>query len=230
MGCVAISVKLGPVRRLPDRTAATYGSNQKKKSVLESNERKTDADFDAADIVRRIHAGDTSAESEFFNRYTKSLMYVLQQRVRNRQQAEDIHQEAFRVVLERLRSKSLEDPQGLSAYLHRTAINLHIGEIRKSARRQTYADSELIDRQADDAADQVGSLMRQQANSAIRELIGKLKTPRDREMLRRFYLLDQEKSVVCQALGLTSRHFDRVIARARKRFRELVESQAGRGA
>lgn len=197
---------------------------------MDSNERSTGSDFDPVDIVRRIYAGDTRGETDFFNHYTTGLMYVLRQRVQDPQQAEDLHQEAFRIVLERLRSKGLDDPSRLSAYLHRTAINLHIGEIRKSSRRQTYADSELIDRQADDTADPLGTAIREEADHAIRELITQLNTSRDREMLQRFYLLDQEKSVVCQALGLTSRHFDRVIARARSRFRELIESRAGIGA
>jgi hypothetical protein len=46
---------------------------------------------------------------------------------------------------------------------------------------------------------------------------------RDRELLRRFYLNDESRDRICQDLELTSEHFNRVIFRARNRFRELLE-------
>ena len=39
----------------------------------------------------------------------------------------------------------------------------------------------------------------------------------------RFYLDDEDKDAICRALGLSYEHFNRVIFRARNRFRELLE-------
>jgi len=53
---------------------------------------------------------------------------------------------------------------------------------------------------------------------------------RDRELLVRFYLNDEEKDAICQELNLSQEHFNRVIFRARNRFRELLEQRGfGRG-
>ena len=46
---------------------------------------------------------------------------------------------------------------------------------------------------------------------------------RDRELLMRFYLNDEAKEQICQELKLSREHFNRVIFRARGRFRELLE-------
>jgi RNA polymerase sigma-70 factor, ECF subfamily len=46
---------------------------------------------------------------------------------------------------------------------------------------------------------------------------------RDREILVRFYLDDEERETICRELGLSEEHFNRVIFRARNRFRELLE-------
>jgi len=63
------------------------------------------------------------------------------------------------------------------------------------------------------------------ARSLLDGIIEQLVQPRDREILHRFYLLDQDKSRVCSALELSSVHFDRVLYRARKRIREIIDRQ-----
>jgi hypothetical protein len=50
-----------------------------------------------------------------------------------------------------------------------------------------------------------------------------LPTSRDREILIRFYLDEEDKDSICSSLRLSEAHFTRVIFRARNRFRELLE-------
>jgi DNA-directed RNA polymerase specialized sigma24 family protein len=50
---------------------------------------------------------------------------------------------------------------------------------------------------------------------------------RDRELLIRFYVHDQDKQKICRELGLKSLHFNRVLFRAKNRFRKLLEESAG---
>ena len=53
---------------------------------------------------------------------------------------------------------------------------------------------------------------------------------RDREILFRFYLAEDDKERICRDLGLTAVHFNRVLFRARERFRELYRKwTAARG-
>jgi RNA polymerase sigma-70 factor (ECF subfamily) len=48
---------------------------------------------------------------------------------------------------------------------------------------------------------------------------------RDRELLVRFYLHDEPKEELCRQYGLSDLHFNRVIFRARERFRDLLQSR-----
>jgi RNA polymerase sigma-70 factor (ECF subfamily) len=175
------------------------------------------------DLADRIRAGDKRAETELVRRYSRSIMALLRHRTGNVQQAEDLHQDTFFVVLQRLRTTGIDDPTRVSAFLHQTAINLLIGNSRRDARRKTQPDLDLIDVQPDTRADQLRALIRAEADGAIRAMIQELSTPRDRELLYRFYILQQEKSLICKAMTLSVERFDRVISRARKRFRELID-------
>jgi RNA polymerase sigma-70 factor (ECF subfamily) len=55
-----------------------------------------------------------------------------------------------------------------------------------------------------------------------------LPVPRDREVIKRFYLDEETKDAICQSLGLSPIHFDRVIFRARQRMRALMEAKGFR--
>lgn len=176
-------------------------------------------------LVDRIRQGDKAAESELVRRYSRPLMAMLRQRTGNIQRAEDLHQETFVIVLQRLRTRGIDDPALISAFLYKTAINLWIEDGRKEARRKTKPDTDLVLLEKDDSADQLAAMIRDEAGRAVRTMLHEMPNARDREVLQRFYLLQQEKPVVCQAMSLPSDHFDRVISRARQRFRELVEKK-----
>jgi RNA polymerase sigma-70 factor (ECF subfamily) len=57
----------------------------------------------------------------------------------------------------------------------------------------------------------------------VRRLIGELDTDRDRQILYRFYIAEEDKERICADLELSSLHFNRVLFRARQRFKELLE-------
>jgi RNA polymerase sigma-70 factor (ECF subfamily) len=55
-------------------------------------------------------------------------------------------------------------------------------------------------------------------------IMSEMPAERDRVVLTRFYLQEDDKDVICRDLGLSPLHFDKVIFRARKRMKELLES------
>ena len=66
------------------------------------------------------------------------------------------------------------------------------------------------------------NVSREQVRDAVGVLLAELGTPRDREILTRLYLRDEDKDDICDALGVDSTHFNRVLFRAKQRFRELL--------
>ncbi|MCI5105158.1 MAG: sigma-70 family RNA polymerase sigma factor [Pseudomonadales bacterium] len=176
-------------------------------------------------IVAAIYQGDRNAEEALVRKYGRALSYILGKRTGDSERAADLQQETFLVVIQKLRSKPLDDPSKLAAYLQSTAVNLFIGEIRKESRRKTSADSSLVEAMARSSEDSYQTLLRREAGAATRQLIEELKNDRDRQILKLYYLQDKDKLEICDELELSHRHFDRVISRARLRFKELIEDQ-----
>lgn len=177
----------------------------------------------ASDLVRRIAAGDDDAEHELVVRYSRGLTFLLQRLTGSPDLAEDLHQETFRIVLERLRRRPLDEPAGLAGFLRGTARNLVLAERRKHARRRTAGDDEALAEAVHPAPSQLSAVLLEEEAETVRQLIGELGTDRDRQLLLRFYVADEDKKTICADLGLDRLHFNRVVFRARQRFKEHFE-------
>ncbi|NBB92831.1 MAG: sigma-70 family RNA polymerase sigma factor [Gammaproteobacteria bacterium] len=182
----------------------------------------------AAELARRIRQGDRSAEEALARRYGPRIEFLLRRHVREPALAADLRQEALIVVIERLRDSGLDEPEKLAAFLHQTAVNLARGEARTYFRRNTHPDYDAIDRAATAEPLLADRLERSELARLVRELLGELTVERDRDILRRFYLREEDKESICASLELSPEHFDRVLYRARQRFRQILEARLGR--
>lgn len=177
----------------------------------------------ATGLVRRIAAGDAAAEGELVQRYSRGVLYLLRRQGVPPDLADDLHQETFRIVLERLRRRELDEPAGLAGFLRGTARNLVIAERRKTTRRRTDLDDGELERTVHPAPGQLSAVLLDEEAAIVQRLIGELPTDRDRQLLLRFYVGEEEKESICADLGLDSLHFNRVLFRARQRFKDLLE-------
>lgn len=154
------------------------------------------------------------------------VLYLLHREVLDPSLAEDLCNETFRIVLERLRRQPLKDPTKLDAYLAQTARNLATADRRKTTRRQTVTGEQTaIDDFADEVPDPGVDLDLQARARAVRRVLEEMPNVRDRQLLVRFYLDDEDKEFICRDLNLTGEHFNRVIYRARERFRVLLDTR-----
>lgn len=176
----------------------------------------------SADLVARIGRGERDAEQQMVRRYERGLLFLLKRRCGDPELALDLRQETFRIAIEKLRSTPLEEPERLAAYLRAVALNLLVANWRKDARRATTPDSDAVDVAVDHGSgpyDQVSDIELQRT---VRALLSELPTARDREILTRVYLDEEDKDSICRSLGVDGAHFHRVLFRARQRFRELL--------
>jgi RNA polymerase sigma-70 factor (ECF subfamily) len=181
----------------------------------------------AVEIVERIRRGDSVAEELLASRYGPKLEFILRRHVREPSLAADLRQEALIVVIERLRSDGLDEPAKLGAFLHQTAVNLARGEARTYFRRNTYPNAEAVDRAATREPLLSDRLEQEELAGLVRRLLDTLGQARDREILTRFYLHEEDKESICASLELSAAHFDRVLYRARQRFRQVLEERLG---
>jgi len=176
----------------------------------------------AADLVVRIGRGERDAEEALVRRYGEGLLYLLKRRTRDPELALDLRQDTFRVAIEKLRAAPIEQPERLAAYLRGVALNLLIAQQRKDSRRATSADTDAVELAADDRRGPFENVSSEQVRQAVGVLLAELPTRRDREILTRLYLRDEDKESICAALEVDSAHFNRVLFRAKQRFRELL--------
>lgn len=150
------------------------------------------------------------------------LRALILRRVRDPDVAADILQDAAVTTLEKLRSGAIAHPEKLGGYLYRVALN-HLKNHRRKD-RSTVSSPEGLEDLADSGDDgDCERIGRSQGYVAARQLLEEMPGARDREVLARYYLGDEDKTQICRDLGLSLKHFNRVIFRARNRFRELLE-------
>jgi RNA polymerase sigma-70 factor (ECF subfamily) len=178
-----------------------------------------------ADIVDRIAHGDRGAESEFVRRFERGVRALGRRHCRPGDPVvDDLVQDVLTGVIERLRAGAVRDASALPGYVQAAAVYASNAEYRQRRPTQSVAAiEELSDGdspQKQFAANQLGALLRQ--------VLAELPVARDREILTRFYLHEEDRDGICRALTIETGHFHRVLFRARERFRELLE-QSGFG-
>jgi RNA polymerase sigma-70 factor (ECF subfamily) len=136
---------------------------------------------------------------------------------------QDLVQETPWLVIQRLRGPGIDDPQRLAAFAAQTARNLAIASQRKLHRQKTDVDSDATALDIDPTQCVDGVVADVEAALAVRTLLRELPHPRDRLMLKRYYLDDHEKENICLELDLTEAAFNQALSRARRRFRQILE-------
>jgi RNA polymerase sigma factor (sigma-70 family) len=181
-------------------------------------------------IVAAALGGDKKAESRMLVALRPGVLAVLRFGAFHRWiDAEDLTQETLQVVVERVRARTIDDPRKVFAFAAATARNMALNAARKVLRQQTVVDSDLVDELAQNLEMEPSELSESDDRhlaEAVMAVLDELPTLRDRQLLIRFYLDGHDKQQLCREFGLSPKHFDRVLMRARGRLRTIIERQA----
>jgi RNA polymerase sigma-70 factor (ECF subfamily) len=159
-------------------------------------------------------------------RMRDGVLALLRIELRDRVLTEDLCNETFRIVLERVQRQPLEHPEKLASYVAQTARFVARTHLRNIRRRKTFTgQQDAIDEFGDEDLDPAAVTEAEARAKAVRQVLSEIPNVRDREVLVRVYLKDHDKEQVCLELGIDEAHFRRVIFRARERFRALLEKK-----
>ena len=181
-----------------------------------------------ADLVRRIIVGDVRAEEEVVRRYKDGVAIIIRRIVQSRSITEDLSQETFKKALEKIRHGDVREPERLSGFICSMAKNLALDYVRKEKKATKETGVEKPEQIPDPAPDQFDQLLRKERARIIRRVIDELKVKRDRELILRYFIAEQDKDQICAELGLTRGQFNGVIFRALKRYKELYLKLVGK--
>jgi len=171
------------------------------------------------ELVSQIQAGSGKAELHIYHRFAPGLKNLLNRKCSSPDIAEDVFQETWRVVLEKVRKGDLRQPDRLPAFVHQIARNQVVMYFRKhSDTQEAPDDNELVA----SGPNPQEAYEANQLQQFVRGIIENLDAPRDREILMRFYIREEDKDDICQDLQLTSQHFNRVIYRAKMRMKSYL--------
>ncbi len=192
-----------------------------------------------AELVSAIRGGEPQAEEELVVRYRRGVTIILRQYLGQGAEAEDLFQETFRLTLVKVRGGEVREPERLAGFVSALARNLAIQSMRRDQRRQTEPGLEpevsagagtsghpLARRMPES---QLERLLRGEAAELVRQVIGDLRTERDRQLLLRYYLAEEDSATIRADLALSRDHFYRVLHRAKQRYRKLYEKAVGAG-
>ena len=168
-----------------------------------------------------------AVSDKFIREHYAGLSALLQRRIGDPNVAAEILNEAVAKAIEHTRQGRVARPELLAGYVFRVALNLY-----RNYRREFDNRADL--RVASDDIQQLpasttnGDGLEAGVVREVRDIVQSLPTVRDREIVKRFYLDEEDKNDICQSLGLSPLHFDKVIFRARQRLRSLLEQRGFR--
>jgi RNA polymerase sigma-70 factor, ECF subfamily len=174
------------------------------------------------DFVSRIVAGDRQAEAELIDSYGRGVSIIIRRAGAAATIIDDLCQETFRIVLEKIRSGDIREPERLSGFIRSVAKNLVIEHFRRVARQERLTDNEeAIKRLTTSAPNQLERLLQKEKAGIVWRVLREMRNKRDIQVLLRYHLAEDTKEQICADLGLTSLQFNLVLHRARERYRQL---------
>ena len=179
-----------------------------------------DAYAEWVELVGRIRDGRTDGMAELYQLFSKGIRFYLCRQLGPQEIDDKVH-DTFVVVVQAIRKGELREPQRLMGFVRtivRRQVAAHIDRVVHSRREQTELDSGA--RVADPRGNPEEAAIFRQRNALIKKVLGEL-SQRDREILMRFYLLEQSQEQICTEMVLSETQFRLLKSRAKARFGEL---------
>lgn len=169
--------------------------------------------------IRKVLKGDTSAFGYFVDTYQDMGVTIAYRICGNRQDAEDIVQNAFVKAFHNLHSFRLSSK--FSTWFYRIVYNTAITESRSSVYNTEFVDYKVIESDVYSDYDTLIKIEEQERRKIINEALSKM--PKDEGVILTLYYLE-ENSVKDIALvtNLTETNVKVKLHRGRKRFAELL--------
>lgn len=176
---------------------------------------------DWAALVTRIQNDDSEAMAELYGIFAKGIRYFLLRNLGPEEIDDKVH-DCFVIVAQAIKNGDLREPERLMGYV-RTVVKRQIAasiDVAVQQRRSRVDFEESMFSMSDWRENPEHTVItRQRAEIARRVLNGVSR--RDRDILNRFYVLEQSQEQICADMGLSYNQFRLLKSRAKARFGEL---------
>jgi RNA polymerase sigma factor (sigma-70 family) len=172
------------------------------------------------DLVDRIRLSETDGMEELYLLFSKGIRFYLCRQLGPQELDDKVH-DTFVVVVQAIRRGELREPSRLMGFVRtivRRQVAAHIDRVVHTRRDQIDLDSTV--RLAAPEGNPEERAIFSERTHLINRVLGEL-SDRDREILTRFYLLEQSQDQICSEMALSETQFRLLKSRAKARFGEL---------
>jgi len=181
-------------------------SNQDDSSDLLTASQTFDDSSTWTNIVERIRDGDVAASEE---QYSKVLP-LLECSCRSRlvpDESEDRVQETYCAVLKAIQNGELRDPGKLLGFIRVIGHRHYCAYVkRREKSRSSQEGHRVFEASSRSRFDPEHDVLGKEKRAFARGVLAQL-TPREREVLERFYIREESSDWICKAMRLTSNQF-----------------------
>jgi RNA polymerase sigma factor (sigma-70 family) len=172
-------------------------------------------------LVSGIRDGDSAAMEQLYGIFAKGIRYFLLRNLGPDDLDDKVH-DCFVIVTQAIQNGDLREPERLMGYV-RTVVKRQIAAsidiaVQQRRTRANFEDSMFSVSDWRENPER-SVIARQRAEIARKVLNGVSR--RDREILNRFYVLEQSQERICADMGLSYNQFRLLKSRAKARFGEL---------
>ncbi len=180
-----------------------------------------------AHVVERIRDNDPSGMEELYQVFSKGVRYFLCRQLGPQDLDDKVH-DVFLIIAQAIRRGDLREPERLMGYVRtvvRRQVAAHIETAVHTRRNETDLESSppLTDRGHTPEEIAIARERHEIAQRMLNSI-----SPRDREILVRFYLQEQTQEQICREMKLTDTQFRLIKSRAKARFGELGKQRIAR--
>jgi RNA polymerase sigma-70 factor, ECF subfamily len=172
------------------------------------------------ELVEKIRRKDPDGLEELYRIFSRGVRFYLCRQLGPQDLDDRVH-DTFLVVAQAIQRGELREPDRLMGYVRtivRRQVAAQIEDNVLSRKQQFDLDWGLAVRDLGCNPEQAAI---RQENSHLAVGVLKSISPRDREVLIRFYLWEQPAEQICGAMGLTNTQFRLLKSRAKARFGQL---------
>jgi RNA polymerase sigma-70 factor (ECF subfamily) len=171
--------------------------------------------FDA-NYVQRLKDRHGPTEEHFASYFGNLIRIKAGVRMRSREAAEDVRQETLMRVLRNIRKGVIEEPDRFGAYVNSVCTNVMLEHFRGDSRWSQLQGEGREPHGGDSGVE--SSLLREERQERVRRALEELPL-KDRNLLCRIFLDEEDKDAVCKEFGVTREHLRVLLHRARGRLR-----------
>jgi len=178
-------------------------------------------------LVESVRRGDRAGMEELYSVFSRGIRFYLCRQLGPQDLDDRVH-DTFVIVVQAIRKGELRDPERLMGFVRtvvRRQVAAHIDRVvqRRKEQADLAARTPLQDHRHSPEEAAILHQHEEVATAILRSIPG-----RDREILTRFYLMEQTQEEICDEMNLSETQFRLLKSRAKARFGELGRKKLAR--